>query len=48
MGTISFVSTAGSQIFVTYTIDSYRDLGGEALVSVILVRNMMGFAFGYA
>ena len=47
MGVVSFISTAGSQIFITYLIDSYRDLGGEALVSVILVRNTMGFAFGY-
>lgn len=47
MGVVSFITTAGSQIFITYLIDSYRDLGGEAVVSVIVVRNTMGFAFGY-
>lgn len=47
MAIISFITTCGSQIFVTYLIDSYRALGGEALVTVILVRNMMGPAFDY-
>ncbi|KAF3402707.1 hypothetical protein DPV78_004636, partial [Talaromyces pinophilus] len=47
IGIVSFITTSGSQIFVTYLIDSYRALSGEALVTVILVRNMMGFAFGY-
>jgi hypothetical protein len=32
---------------VAYCIDSYRELGGEAIVTVILVRNTMSFAIGY-
>ena len=47
MGVMSFVSTAQSQIWVTYCVDSYRDLGGEALVTVILIRNTMIFAASY-
>jgi hypothetical protein len=35
------------QISVAYCIDSYRELGGEAIVTVILVRNTMSFAIGY-
>lgn len=47
MGVISFVTTAQSQIWVTYCVDSYRDLGGEALTTVILIRNTMYFAASY-
>ena len=32
---------------MAYCIDSYRELGGEAIVTVILVRNTMSFAIGY-
>lgn len=47
MGTISFTTTAGSQISVAYTVDCYRDLAGEALVTVIIIRNTMSFGIGY-
>lgn len=47
MGTISFTTTAGSQISVAYTIDCYRDLGGEALAAVMIIRNTMAFGVGY-
>lgn len=47
MGTISFTTSAGSQISVAYTVDCYRDLGGEALAAVMIVRNTMAFAIGY-
>lgn len=47
MGVISFTTTAGSQISIAYTIDCYRDLGSEALASVIVVRNTMSFGIGY-
>lgn len=47
MGTISFITTAGSQISISYCIDCYRDLGSEALASVIVVRNTMAFGIGY-
>lgn len=48
MGIISFTSTAGAQIAIAYCIDCYRDLGGEALASVIVIRNCLAFGFGYA
>ncbi|KAL1878112.1 hypothetical protein VTK73DRAFT_8073 [Phialemonium thermophilum] len=47
MGVISFITTAGSQISIAYCIDCYRDLGSEALASVIVVRNTMSFGIGY-
>lgn len=34
-------------VSVTYTLDSYRDIAGEAIVTVILIRNTMSFAVNY-
>ncbi|KAK3676858.1 hypothetical protein LTR78_003062 [Recurvomyces mirabilis] len=47
MGVIAATNTIGLQLSVSYCIDSYRDLSGEAMVTVILVRNTMSFAVGY-
>lgn len=47
MGVIAFTNTLGIQISVSYCIDSYRELSGEAMVTVIIVRNTMSFAIGY-
>ncbi|KAL2826176.1 major facilitator superfamily domain-containing protein [Aspergillus pseudoustus] len=48
LGLIAMTFPLGSCLAYTYVLDSYREMAGEGLVSVILVRNMMGFAFGYA
>ncbi|KAF1949355.1 hypothetical protein CC80DRAFT_520578 [Byssothecium circinans] len=47
MGVITMTTSIGLQISVAYCIDSYRALSGEAIVTVILVRNTMSFAIGY-
>lgn len=47
MGTLGFTSGLGLQLSLSYCIDSYRELSGEAVVTVILVRNTMSFAIGY-
>ena len=47
MSAIAATNTIGVQISVSYCIDSYRDLSGEAMITVILVRNTMSFAIGY-
>lgn len=44
---ISITNTIGLQLSVAYCVDSYRALSGEAIVTVILVRNTMSFAIGY-
>lgn len=31
-------------ICITYVIDTYPDLSGEAMITVIVIRNTMGFA----
>ena len=47
MGVIGFTNTLGAVLSISYCIDSYRELSGEAIVTVILVRNTMSFAIGY-
>ena len=37
----------GLQLSVLYAVDSYKELSGEALVTVILIRNTMSFAVNY-
>ncbi|OHE98489.1 hypothetical protein CORC01_06280 [Colletotrichum orchidophilum] len=45
---ISVTLPLGTSMAFTYTLDSFKDLAGEGFVSVILIRNTMGFAFSYA
>ena len=47
MGVIALTNTIGLQLSISYCIDSYKDLSGEAIVTVIIVRNTMSFAIGY-
>ncbi|CAI7636315.1 unnamed protein product [Penicillium glandicola] len=44
---LSFSNTCGITLSCNYFIDSYRDLSGIAMASVILVRNTMSFAISY-
>lgn len=47
MGVLAFATTVGIQASVSYCVDTYKDLSGEALVTVIIIRNTMSFAIGY-
>ncbi|KAF2710562.1 MFS general substrate transporter [Pleomassaria siparia CBS 279.74] len=47
MGVIAMTNTFGIQLSIAYAIDSYRALSGEAIITVILIRNTMSFAIGY-
>lgn len=47
MGTTAFTNTMGITLSVSYLIDSYRDISGDALTTCILIRNTMSFAIGY-
>ncbi|KAH8807273.1 serine/threonine kinase 16 [Xylogone sp. PMI_703] len=42
------VVTIIAQLSVSYLIDSYKDLSGDAIVSIVLIRNSMSFGIGYA
>jgi hypothetical protein len=44
---VSGASSVSVQGMCIYVIESYRALSGEAIVTVILIRNTMSFAMGY-
>ncbi|KAK7215766.1 hypothetical protein V2G26_003769 [Clonostachys chloroleuca] len=47
MGCLAFTSSVGITLSVNYLIDSYHDISGDAIVTIILVRNTMSFAISY-
>lgn len=47
MGLLASSITIGCQLPISYCIDSYKDLGADAIVTVILIRNTMSFAVSY-
>jgi len=46
MATTAFCNTSGITLSVNYLVDSYRDLSGDGMTSVIIIRNTMSFAIG--
>lgn len=46
-GLLSFANTACVPLSLNYLIDSYRDLAGQAMTVVIIIRNTMYFAISY-
>ncbi|KAI2610748.1 putative MFS transporter [Hypoxylon fragiforme] len=47
MGMTAFANTMGITLSVSYLVDTYRDISGDALTTCILIRNTMSFAIGY-
>lgn len=47
MCVLALTNTCGVTLSVNYLVDSYRELSGDAMSSIILVRNTMSFAVGY-
>jgi MFS family permease len=47
MGMLACATTFGVTLSVNYLIDSYHDISGDAIVTLILVRNTMSFAMSY-
>lgn len=48
LGAICSTFPIGSAIAINYIIDCYKESSGDGLVTMILVRNSMGFGFSYA
>lgn len=47
MGLLALSTTFGITLSVNYMIDSYHEICGDAMTTVILVRNTMSFAISY-
>ncbi|KXJ86559.1 major facilitator superfamily domain-containing protein [Microdochium bolleyi] len=43
-----FGIVSGGSYAITYDVDCFKEIAGESMVSLILVRNTMTFAFSYA
>lgn len=39
MGMVGFVSPAAGSLAVSYVVDCYHELRGEALITVVIIRN---------
>lgn len=48
LGAICSTFPIGSAIAINYIIDCYKEVSGDGLVTMILIRNSMGFGFSYA
>jgi hypothetical protein len=47
MAVLGSTNAIGATISINYAIDSYKDLNGEGIVTVFLVRNTMSFVISY-
>ena len=43
----AFANTCGITLSVNYLVDSYRDIGGDGMTTVMIIRNTMSFAISY-
>lgn len=43
----AFCNCCGITLSVNYLVDSYQDIGGDGMTTVIIIRNTMSFAIGY-
>jgi MFS family permease len=48
LGMLTFGCVTGGAIAVSYNADCFKELAGETTVSVMLIRNTIGFGFSYA
>ncbi|KAH8807795.1 major facilitator superfamily domain-containing protein [Xylogone sp. PMI_703] len=45
---LGYCNVAGGSYAIAYNVDCFREFAGESIVSMILCRNTMSFAFNYA
>ncbi|KAL2426050.1 putative MFS-type transporter [Exophiala dermatitidis] len=48
LGMLTFGCVTGGSIAVSYNVDCFKEIAGETTVSIMLVRNTIGFGFSYA
>ena len=48
LGMLTFGCGTGGSIAVSYNVDCFKEMAGESTVSVMLIRNTIGFGFSYA
>lgn len=45
---VSFGVVTGGAVALAYTVDCFKEIAGESLITVIIIRNTIGFAFNFA
>lgn len=48
LGMLTFGCVTGGSIAVSYNVDCFKEIAGETTVSVMLIRNTIGFGISYA
>jgi MFS family permease len=48
LGFVTFGVVCGGSISLSYAVDCFKDIAGESMITVIIIRNTLGFAFSYA
>lgn len=47
MWLLSFTNACGVTLSCNYMVDCYREISGEAITTIMLIRNTMSFAISY-
>lgn len=47
MAMLAWTVTCGLMLSINYLVDTYPEIAGDAMTSIILVRNTMSFAINY-
>lgn len=48
LGMLTFGCVTGGSMAVSYNVDCFKEIAGETTVSIMLIRNTIGFGFSYA
>lgn len=48
LGMLTFGCVTGGSIAVSYNVDCFKEIAGETTVSIMLIRNTIGFGISYA
>lgn len=48
LGMATFGAISGGSVALAYAVDCFKDIAGESMITVIIIRNTLGFAFNYA
>lgn len=48
LGMVTFGIVCGGAVSLAYAVDCFKEITGESMASIMIIRNTLGFAFGYA
>lgn len=48
LGMLTFGLIVGGGVALSYAVDCFKEISGESMASIIIIRNTIGFGFSYA